>query len=100
MAEIFVCKPGAISAEDRTALREAGVVVVELDNPADFRMVRAQPELNAGDILTAALAGLSPESDGASSSASRNRSEFVRLLARAALLRNNVPTPEPKGDQP
>ena len=97
MAEIFVCKPGAISAEDRSALREAGVVVVELDDPNEFRQVRAHPELSSGDILTAALTALSPESDGGASSATRNRSEFVRLLAKAGRSRHDVPTK--KGDQ-
>lgn len=88
MAEIFICKPGAIGAEDRTALRDAGVVVIELDDPAEFRLVRAQPELNAGDILKAALQALSPDADDAYHPATTNRSIFLRALAKAVTSRS------------
>jgi hypothetical protein len=94
MTEIFVCKPGALSDEDHAALREAGVVVVRLEDPTEFRLVRAQPELNAGDILAAALTGLSPASDG-SSSAGSNRAKFVEQLAKAANARVSAAEQKP-----
>lgn len=63
MSEIFVCKPGAVSEADKTALRECGIVVVEMDDPSAFKLVSSAAELDAGEILKAALIGLSTNSD-------------------------------------
>lgn len=57
-AVLFV-KPGAIKVSDKTHLRKAGVIVVEVANPEDVRFLRAEgmlgaQELPVGDLLAAA----------------------------------------------
>lgn len=51
---ILFVKPKAISAKDKKALQGAGVVVVEIDNPASAKLVRAGAEVDGGAILKAA----------------------------------------------
>lgn len=51
---IMFVKPGAISDADRLVLREAGVVVVAIDDPADVRVVQAGHDLPASALLAAA----------------------------------------------
>lgn len=54
---ILFVKPNAIGPEDKTALRDAGVIVVEIDNPADAKFVRAGAdfaELSGSHLLLAA----------------------------------------------
>lgn len=59
---ILFVKPGAISAADKTALHDAGVVVVEIENPQDVKLARAGFELPASGMLAAALAAMSEPS--------------------------------------
>lgn len=68
-AVLFV-KPGAIKPEDKAALRDAGVVVVEVENPDDVRLVRAEgilgaQELPHGDLLAAAASAIYANSNTA-----------------------------------
>lgn len=61
---ILFAKPGAVQAADREALREVGVIVVEVENLSDVRLVRAeapQSELPHGDLLRAAGLALKDE---------------------------------------
>jgi len=58
-AAVLFCKPGSVRPSDKAALRKAGVVVVEVADPADVRFVRAEGVLGAqelphGDLLAAA----------------------------------------------
>jgi hypothetical protein len=55
MAEVLFVKPGAIRARDRKALSDAGVVVVEIENPADAKFTRAGQELPHGALLVCAM---------------------------------------------
>lgn len=48
---ILFIKPGAILAEDKAALKEAGVIVVETDDPASIKLIRAGMELSHSDLL-------------------------------------------------
>jgi hypothetical protein len=98
VSEIFVCKPGAVSGVDKTALRECGIVVVEMDDPSAFKLVSPTVELNAGDILTAALAALSTGSDDPVNPARRNRSAFVDALAKAVVKRA-TPSADPSAGE-
>lgn len=56
---ILFVKPKAIKAGDKTALRRAGVIVIEVANPADMRFVRAHAELTGSEMLTAAMKAIS-----------------------------------------
>lgn len=50
--------PGAITAADRKALRAAGVVVVETDDPSKCQFVRSTETLSSSDMLWAAMDAL------------------------------------------
>lgn len=61
---ILFVKPKAISNESKVALLDAGVVVVEIESPAEVKLVRAGAEISSSDMLGAvaqAIAGSSHE---------------------------------------
>jgi hypothetical protein len=66
-------------------LNEAGVVVVQMENPSEFRLIRArvEPEFEAGELLKAAIVALSPASDATYGNADRNRAEFFKALVKS-----------------
>lgn len=47
---LFV-KPGSIGLEDKVVLREARVIVVEMDDPSSVRLIRAGTELDGTEML-------------------------------------------------
>lgn len=51
---ILFVKPKAVSTKDKSALRKAGVIVVEVENPADVKLVKANAELSGSALLLAA----------------------------------------------
>lgn len=55
MSEVFLCKIGQLSARSRTDLRKAGVVVVEVEDPAACTFIRASEVVSASDMVWAAL---------------------------------------------
>ncbi len=60
MTQILVTKPGVLNQRDRSALRRAGVVCVEADQPGDVKLISADgPELAGGDLALAALRAIS-----------------------------------------
>lgn len=61
---ILFIKPKAISDDDKKALRDAGVIIVEISNPADAKFVRPHSELSGSEILRAAAMAIS-KSDAA-----------------------------------
>jgi hypothetical protein len=51
---ILFVKPKAISTKDKEALHDAGVIVVEVDDPSAVKLVRPVAEIEGGEILRAA----------------------------------------------
>lgn len=51
---ILFVKPKAISQRDKKLLREAGVIVIEIENVADAKFIRAGMEIGSSDMLIAA----------------------------------------------
>lgn len=51
---ILFVKPGAISARDKKTLQKAGVLIIEIENPADAKFTRAHAELSSTEMLLAA----------------------------------------------
>lgn len=68
-------RPRAISEEDKGALRSAGVIVVETDDPANIRLVQAGHDLPTSALLAAAGAAISMSST--------SEQAFGRLMAAA-----------------
>ena len=58
---ILPVKPGAISAEDKAALRDAGVIVIEHEEPNQLRLLTPTAELSGSDMLLAAMRGVLAE---------------------------------------
>lgn len=56
---ILFAKPQFVSKEDKATLAAAGVIVVEVSDVADVKLVRAHSELSGGDLLLAAAKALS-----------------------------------------
>jgi hypothetical protein len=50
-AAVLFVKPGAVRPSDKGALRKAGIVVVEVDDPQAVRLVRAESVFGAGAEL-------------------------------------------------
>lgn len=62
MSQILVTKPGALNQRDKAALRKAGVVCVEADNPADVKLISTEgAELGASEMLYAAIKGVNAD---------------------------------------
>lgn len=51
---ILFVKPKAISRQDKKVLQEAGVIVIEIDDPSSAKLVRAGVDVDGGAILKAA----------------------------------------------
>lgn len=77
MAEIFVCPKGSISDRSVRALRDAGVVVVQADDPALCRFMRPGAELDAQDMLWGALKALQASNY---TGGQEQRQEFTRIM--------------------
>jgi hypothetical protein len=90
-AVLFV-RPKSISKADRAALRKAGVVVVEVDNPSEVRFLRPSQEISGGALLVAAAKAI--RTTGSMHSV---REVFGRVVCEAieAEAKNDKAPPEP-----
>lgn len=77
---ILPVKPGTLSAEDKAALREIGVVVIEHENPSELRILNTLSEIPASDMLRCALKALAT-SDNDYNRGTLQRSNFTKLMA-------------------
>jgi hypothetical protein len=78
--DVFLCPTGQLKARDRRDLRAAGIVVVEVDDPAACHFIRATVLVSSDDMLWAALTALN-HTDAYGSSGSKQREQLaVRLL--------------------
>jgi hypothetical protein len=80
---ILFVKPQSISDEDRAALREAGVIVVEIDDPASAKFVRAGYEIDSSSMLAAAMKAMLDTKGGEYSCELQKR--FALNIARAII---------------
>ena len=83
---ILFVKPQVINDKDRRALQKAGVVVVEIENPADMKFTRAYAELSASELLRAAAEAI-PASEF-------SQKAFAKALC-AAIVATKLPPKEP-----
>jgi hypothetical protein len=58
VSEVFLCKTGQLNAVGKHDLRKAGVVVVEVDDPASCQFIRSAEAVSGDDMLWAALDAL------------------------------------------
>jgi hypothetical protein len=76
MAEVFLCKTGQLTAASRRELKRAGVVVVEVEDPASCQFIQSSAPVSSDDMLWAACDALrrtytNNYSDGRASTAHR-----------------------------
>lgn len=55
---IMFVKPGAVSADDLGRLWQVGVCVVQVESPADVKMMRAGVEISTSEMLSCAAKAL------------------------------------------
>ena len=58
MAEVFLCQTGQLTPASRRELKRAGVVVVEVDDPAACQFIRSAETISHEDMLWAAISAL------------------------------------------
>jgi len=76
MSEVFLCERGQLTDRAKHDLRKAGVVVVEVDDPAKCQFIRATETIPADDMLWAALSALKAN-DGSYSKGVHQREIFT-----------------------
>lgn len=86
---ILIVPPQNLSAKDKRDLAKAGVIVLEMEDPTQARLIRAHAELSSTDLLGAAAEAISKDANSAS------RQLFAKAVC--GLLENaaarNRPTP-------
>jgi hypothetical protein len=96
MAEILIVKPNVLSADDKAALRDVGVVAIEVEQPDEVRFVRAEQELDGGDLALAAMKALAK-----SSGINSEHLLFTKLIGEALAERKQraaVPAAQDQGE--
>ncbi len=79
--EIFVCPKDSISDRSVRALREAGVVVVQADDPERCKYIRAGgEEVGARDMLWAALKAMQIEPKYSYEGVQKVQQEFAKIV--------------------
>lgn len=78
MSEITLLpvKPGTLTEEDKSSLRNAGVVVIEHEDPASLRLLKPACELTSNELLLAAMRGVMRD-DGAKQVFANNVAKFL-----------------------
>lgn len=86
---VFVVKPRAISLKDKSALRKAGVIVVETDDPSSVRFIRPLAEISSTEMLRCAMKAIDDHGcDG-------HKKNFVKLLTEIVLSKATDDPPPP-----
>jgi hypothetical protein len=81
-AAVLFVKPKAISAKDKKALQGAGIIVVEVENVGDVKLVRAHAELSSSALLVAAASTIN------NATYSEVREKFAKAVCAAIQAQN------------
>lgn len=88
---ILFVKPQSINADDKDALKVAGVIVVEIDDPSSARLVRACADISSSALLRAAVDAIRAHSSMTESV----RSLFGNAVCAAIISEGNKRTASP-----
>ena len=88
MAEVFLCKTGALRQRAVRDLRKAGIVVVEADEPKDCQFIRSTEVVSGSAMLVAALTAMAKGSEY--DKRSDIQRSFVDELFKAATEANHA----------
>lgn len=95
MSDVFLCETGQLTNASKTALRKAGVVVVEVADPSKCQFIRASEVVSHSDMIWAALDALNLD-DGYGKTGSAQREQMVaNLLTVVLAARQGDRTPAP-----
>ncbi len=99
MVQILVTKPGALNAEDREALRQAGVVAVEAESPSDVKIIAASgAELSGSAMLYAAMRALNTnETFTTGAREAFAKAIMAELQTERDILRGDLVKAQPRG---
>ena len=101
MAEVFLCEMGQLADESRQALREAGIVVVEVKDPSRCQFIRSGEKLSSSDMLWAAMDAIRRDF-GSYSKGEKQREQFAlnmwKLVAAAHEAERKPGKPLPGDD--
>lgn len=90
---ILIVPPQGLTARDKRELHKAGVIVIEMENPQEARLIRAHAEVSSTDLLGAAAKAISTDPNSGS------RQTFAKavcaLLENAAVSNKRKLTVEP-----
>jgi hypothetical protein len=75
---LLVTKLGQLDDADRAMLREAGIIVLEVQRPEEVRFIRPHAELGTSDLLRAAMVAIKAASFS-------TQSDFAEAVAKAIL---------------
>lgn len=78
-------RPGTISESDKISLREAGVIVIEHEDPASIRIIRPGADIEAGEMLCAAMKALKSQKG---TTADKQREIFSLAVADIIIGKN------------
>lgn len=87
---ILFVKPKAISARDKKALSNAGVIVVEVDDPSAVKLTRAAAEISSTQMLALAARAIR-------SSSPYFQAKFANLVCDALMENEPAPLPSEPG---
>lgn len=79
MSEVFLCQTGQLTGPSKSALRKAGVVVVEVEDPSKCQFIRAGETIPTSDMLWAAVEALCFGTEYTKSSQARERLSYNLL---------------------
>ena len=79
---ILIVPPQNLSAKDKRDLAKIGVVVIEMDNPQDARLIRASAEVSTTDMLAAAAQTIMESKSQTSTHAARFAELVCTLLVK------------------
>lgn len=80
MAEVFLCKKGQLTGPGKHDLRQAGVVVVEVDDPTSCQFIRSS-ELVSGDAMLWAAMDALKQDFGSYDHGNTHRERFAMNVA-------------------
>jgi hypothetical protein len=97
LAELLIARTGSIHGAVAKALKDAGVIVVQMDHPEEARFIRAASPISDDRLLSCAIEALDVSSDGAPGWGDENRKIFVRKMrdVMREAIKSTKPPDEP-----
>lgn len=80
MSEVFLCKTGQLNQTAKHDLRQAGIVVVEVEDPSACQFIKSSDRVSGDDMLWAAMDALKRDF-GTYDKGQKHREQFAVNIA-------------------